>query len=65
MCYKCVPVSGGANLLQLTVVPSVHPLHHSDSLIATIDIIIFNAQVYNIYFLPLYVCLISLSMVLE
>lgn len=30
MCYKYVPVSDGANI-ELVVVPSVHPLHHSAS----------------------------------
>lgn len=65
MCYKCVPFSGGANL-QLTVVPSGHRLDRSASHTATIDVvIIFIAQFYNIYFLPLYVCLISLSLILE
>lgn len=39
MCYKYVPVSDEANLLQLVVVPSVHPLHHSASHIAAIDLI--------------------------
>lgn len=30
MCYKYVPVFDGADL-QLTVAPSVHPLHNSTS----------------------------------
>jgi len=67
MCYKCVPVSGGENLLQQTVVPSVRPLHRSASHIATIDIviIIFSARICNMYFLPLHVCLICFFLVLE
>lgn len=45
MCYKYVPVFDGANI-QLVVVPSVHPLHHSASYIAAVDLIfIFGVQV--------------------
>lgn len=66
MCYKCVLISDRVNLLQPARVPSVHTLHHSASHIATVDLTnIFNAEVYNIYFLPLYVYLLILGFVIK
>lgn len=53
MYYKCVPFSGGTNLIHLVVVSSAHCFYHPAFPIVTI------------YFLSLYICLISLFLLSE